>query len=191
MASNYTPGGGVRKGCAAQEEELFRRSDYFLHLHHRYYPLEEMSNIISEKVLFYRLDSNSKYELMKYPTEIDCIAAQPALDRTGKRFYNQGDATLFRDKIRMLFYSAYKHDNDCLILSAWGCGAFGCPTEHVGSLFREIVEENQCRFKKIVFAIFDSDNFIRFKNGYENGVGDLSKLQDRYEEKVIVIKDEE
>jgi uncharacterized protein (TIGR02452 family) len=177
MASNYVPGGGVRKGCAAQEEELFRRSDYFLHLHSRYYPLEEMWNIISEDVLFYRLGAAENYELMKTPTQIDCIAAaalrQPEVDKTGARFYNKKDAQLFKDKIRMLFYSAYKHGNDCLVLSAWGCGAFGCPTEHVGKLFREAIEENKGRFKKIVFAVFDRDNFVRFKNGYENGITNI------------------
>lgn len=177
MASNYVPGGGVRKGCAAQEEELFRRSDYFLHLHSRYYPLEEMWNIISEDVLFYRLGAAENYEFMKTPTQIDCIAAaalrQPEVDKTGGRFNNKKDAELFKDKIRMLFYSAYKHGNDCLVLSAWGCGAFGCPTEHVALLFREVIEENRGRFKKIVFAVFDRENFVRFKDGYENGITNI------------------
>ena len=192
MASNYVPGGGVRKGCAAQEEELFRRSNYYRHLHSKYYPLEEMWNVISEGVVYYRLGAESNYELMKFPTKIDCIAAaalrHPTLDRTGMRFYDKKEADLFKDKIRMLFYSSYKHGNDCLILSAWGCGAFGCPTEHVARLFKEVIEEKQGCFKKIVFAIFDDDNFQRFKKGYEHGVGDLNKLQDRYTEKVLVIK---
>jgi uncharacterized protein (TIGR02452 family) len=194
MASERVPGGGVRKGCAAQEEELFRRSDYFRHLHFKYYPLDEMCNIISEKVLFYRLAADGLYNLMKSPTKIDCIAAaalrHPTLDRTGMRFYDPDEQELFKEKIRMLFYSAYKHGNDCLILSAWGCGAFGCPTEHVAALFKEVIAENEGRFKKIVFAIFDDDNFKRFTNGYEHGIGNLTKLQDRYAEKVIVIKDE-
>lgn len=193
MASNYVPGGGVRKGSAAQEEELFRRSDYFRHLHSRYYPLDEMCNIISDKVLFYRLGSDMNYGLMKTPTKIDCIAAaalrHPSLDKSGMRFYKKEERELFKEKIRMLFYSAYKHGNDCLLLSAWGCGAFGCPTEHVASLFKEVVAENEGRFKKIIFAIFDEHNFIRFKNGYEKGVGDLKKLEGRYAEKVDVVKD--
>jgi uncharacterized protein (TIGR02452 family) len=192
MASNYVPGGGVRKGSRAQEEELFRRSNYFRHLHSKYYPLDEMCNIISEKVLFHRLDSSLNYELMKFPTKIDCIAAaalrHPHVDRSGKCFYNKKDSDLFKEKIRMIFYSAYKHGNDCLILSAWGCGAFGCPTEHVATLFREVVEENEGRFKKIVFAIYGDDNYRRFLGGYRNGIRDLSKLEDRYKEKVIVIK---
>jgi uncharacterized protein (TIGR02452 family) len=194
MASNYVPGGGVRKGCIAQEEELFRRSDYHRHLHSKYYPLDEMSNIISENVLFYRLGSESKYDLMKIPTKIDCIAAaalrHPLTDRSGMKFYNKKDIDLFKDKIRMIFYSAYKHGNDCLILSAWGCGAFGCPTEHVASLFKDVVLENEGRFKKIVFAIFDDDNFKRFKNGYDFGIGDLSKLESKYPNKVNVVKND-
>lgn len=195
MASNFVPGGGVRKGCAAQEEELFRRSDYFRFLHSKYYPLHEMCNIISDKVLFYRLGADELYNIMKTPTKIDCIAAaalrHPSLDKTGMRFFNHEEAVLFKEKIRMLFYSAYKHGNDCLVLSAWGCGAFGCPTEHVAALFKEVIVENEGRFKKIVFAIFDSDNYNRFLAGYHKGVGNLKDLESRYAEKVIVVKDSE
>lgn len=170
MASEIRAGGGVRSGSSAQEEELFRRSNYFLHLHQGYYPLGELTTVVSKDVLFYRLDAKENYSLMKFPTKIDCIAASairhPNVNANGDRFKNKEDINLCKEKIRMLFYSAYKEGNDCLILSAWGCGAFGGPTEHIAKIFKEIVQENDGKFKKIVFAIFDDSNYNRFKNNF-------------------------
>jgi uncharacterized protein (TIGR02452 family) len=172
MASEFKAGGGVGKGSSAQEEDLFRRSDYFLHLLTAKYPLEPVCSLTSQQVLFYRLGAQEGYERMKFPTCIDCIAApairRPVTSQGGTRFAKIEDVELFRNKMRQLFDVAYRLGNDCLVLSAWGCGAFGCPTEHVAALFREVVSENQGRFKKIVFAIFDTSNFDRFKSAYSN-----------------------
>jgi uncharacterized protein (TIGR02452 family) len=170
MASEVRAGGGVRSGSSAQEEELFRRSNYFLHLHQGYYPLSELMAIVSRGVIFYRLDAKDNYNLMKFPTKIDCIAAaairHPLVTVNGDRFKRKEDAELCKEKIRMLFYSAYKEGNDCVVLSAWGCGAFGGPTEHIAKIFKQIVQENEGRFKKIVFAIYDDYNYNRFKSNF-------------------------
>ena len=170
MASEFKAGGGVGKGSSAQEEDLFRRSDYFRHLQTAKYPLEPVCSLTSQQVLFYRLGAQEGYGLMKFPTGIDCIAAaalrRPVTSQGGTRFAKEEDVELFRAKMRQIFDVAYKLGNDCLVLSAWGCGAFGCPTEHVAALFREVVSENQGRFKKIVFAIFDTGNFDRFRSAY-------------------------
>jgi uncharacterized protein (TIGR02452 family) len=172
MASEFKAGGGVGKGSSAQEEDLFRRSDYFRHLQTAKYPLEPVSSLTSQQVLFYRLGASENYELMKFPTGIDCIAAaalrRPLTTQAGTRFAKDEDVELFLMKMRHLFDVAYRLGNDCLVLSAWGCGAFGCPTEHVASLFREVVAENEGRFKKVIFAIFDDNNFHRFKTAYYN-----------------------
>ena len=39
MASPHSPGGGWESGAGAQEENLFRRTDYCLHLPRGYYPI--------------------------------------------------------------------------------------------------------------------------------------------------------
>jgi uncharacterized protein (TIGR02452 family) len=174
MASEFKAGGGVGKGSSAQEEDLFRRSDYFRHLQTARYPLEPVCALTSQQVLFYRLEASEGYGLMKFPTGIDCIATaalrRPVTIRGGTRFARPEDVELFRTKMRQLFDVAYRLGNDCLVLSAWGCGAFGCPTEHVASLFREVVAENEGRFKKVIFAIFDDDNFGRFNTAFKGGV---------------------
>ena len=40
MTSCYNPGGGVERGSMAQEEEIFRRSNYLLSLPESFYPLK-------------------------------------------------------------------------------------------------------------------------------------------------------
>ncbi len=174
MASDYVPGGGVGKGCSAQEEDLFRRSDYFRHLHPKYYPLRGVTTVLSEQVLFYRLAGNENYELMHHPTKIDCLAAaalrKPATTHGGSRFANPADKALMKSKIRALFFAALQHGNDCLVLSAWGCGAFRGPTADIARLFREVVRETEGKLSKVVFAIHDAHTFREFKEACEGAM---------------------
>lgn len=69
MASDYKPGGGVNSGCkvlstpgAAQEEELFRRSNYFQGTSENFYPLKNGKCILTKNVLVIH-DEN--YALLK------------------------------------------------------------------------------------------------------------------------------
>jgi uncharacterized protein (TIGR02452 family) len=171
MCSWTRPGGGVESGAGAQEEELFRRSNYFKHLDRRHYPLTTFRTILSRGVEFYRNSRNFQYAPMKRTYHIDCVAApapkKPVL--TNGRF-SAGDAAVLRKKIDLLCQIALKNGNDCLVLSAWGCGAYGCPPEHVAEIFRDAISEYNGLFKKIVFAILDggcttgiqTDNFRLF-----------------------------
>jgi len=74
MASDFQPGGGVWKGASAQEEELFRRSNYFKFLHRRWYPFPTFRTILSKGVEFYRASANQNYALLPTPIQLDCIA---------------------------------------------------------------------------------------------------------------------
>ena len=171
MASEFRAGGGVHKGSAAQEEEIFRRSDYFRHLGRHHYPLDDLDALVSEGVLFYRLSRNEGYGLMQKPTKIDCVAAaavrKPEVTKNGRRFLHKEDAERMQNKIRTIFTAGSRKGNDCLVLSAWGCGAFGCPVEHVARLFREVVEEYQGVFERVVFAIWDAETFEAFRGAYD------------------------
>jgi uncharacterized protein (TIGR02452 family) len=173
MCSWFRPGGGVERGAGAQEEDLFRRSNYFKHLDRRHYPLTTFRTILSRGVEFYRNSREFDYAPMKKAHRIDCVAApapkQPSLTSIGK--FATADATVMRKKINILCQAAMKNSNDCLVLSAWGCGAYGCPPEHVAQLFYEVLSTYDGHFKKIVFAILDgttsgiqTDNFKIFAN---------------------------
>jgi uncharacterized protein (TIGR02452 family) len=175
MCSWFRPGGGVEKGAGAQEEDLFRRSNYHKFLNPRLYPLRDYRTILSPKVEFYRNSREHQYKLMRNKYLIDCIAA-PAVRHpvlTGKQELCKKDADMMRRKINIICQAALKNNNDCLVLSAWGCGAYGCPPEHMGRIFREVLAPYQGRFKKVIFAIidgttagFETDNYNLFKKGY-------------------------
>jgi uncharacterized protein (TIGR02452 family) len=138
-------GGAVRRGSRAQEEDLFRRSDYYKHLHQKYYPLNDFDTIISHGVEFYREGSDKGYVLMKEPVKIDCIAApaliNPRLKSDGDDFELEEDRKFMEDKVRMLLYCAAKNGNDAIILSAWGCGAYGCPVKGMCNVFSKVLKE--------------------------------------------------
>ena len=174
MCSWFKPGGGVEKGAGAQEEDLFRRSNYHKFLNPRLYPLPDYRTILSNQVEFYRNSREHKYTPMKNKYKIDCIAAaavrHPTL--TSKNQLNKKDADMMRKKINIICQVALKNNNDCLILSAWGCGAYGCPPEHIGQLFNEVINKYDGCFKKVIYAIIDgittgiqTDNFNLFKKG--------------------------
>jgi uncharacterized protein (TIGR02452 family) len=165
MSSWRRPGGGVETGAGAQEEELFRRSNYFKHLHKKYYPFKFYDTIISKGVEFFRNGSDKGYTILNKPFKIDCIAApalrNPQLTRTYDDFGNEEDIFMMEQKIRSLLFAAAKNGNDCIILSAWGCGAFGCPPKGVARLFKKVLKEFTGVFKETPFAI-TGNNFLPF-----------------------------
>jgi uncharacterized protein (TIGR02452 family) len=178
MADWAFAGGCVDVGSAAQEEELFRRSNYYRHLHQRYYPLRPLTTIVSKGVLFFREDATHGYVSSERTTPLDCVAA-PAIcfpltreterseniipisfsntkktEWSEERIVKQKNIELMKNKIRMLLYAAATNANDALVLSAWGCGAYGCPPGHIADLFKEVFAEGiPIPLRRITFAI--------------------------------------
>jgi len=167
MADWFYAGGCVDVGEVTQEEELFRRSNYFKHLHQKYYPLKKFTTIYSKGVEFSRLGPKEKYVWLPKSERvlIDCIAA-PALNNhpmtpDNDSFLHLKDAETMKKKIKILFHVAAKQGNDSLVLSAWGCGAFNCPVKHIAQLFHEVIQENGGVVKHISFAVLGR-NFEKF-----------------------------
>jgi uncharacterized protein (TIGR02452 family) len=165
MSSWKHAGGGVENGAGAQEEELFRRSDYHKHLHQKYYPFKRYDTIVSRGVEFFRNGADKGYMPMETPVKIDCIASpsirDPQLTPTFDDFGLEEDKAFMEAKIRILLYTAAKNGNDCVILSAWGCGAFGCPPKGVAKLFKKVLQEFAGVFRETPFAII-GNNYLPF-----------------------------
>jgi uncharacterized protein (TIGR02452 family) len=171
MADWFVAGGCVDGGSRAQEEELFRRSNYFKSLHQKYYPLQTFTTILSPKVEFSRHGVYDDFKWMAKPAYIDCVAApaleNPPLTKNKTQFKYEEHAQIMKKKMRMLFYVASKNGNDSLVLSAWGCGAFYCPPEDTAQLFKEVIDENKGVVKHISFAIL-GPNFERFQSSFNS-----------------------
>jgi uncharacterized protein (TIGR02452 family) len=80
-----------------------------------------------------------------------------------------------REKIRMLFSIAVKFGYTALVLSAWGCGAYHCPTEHVAELFFGIVWDFQYRLNTVAFCIRDHQQRKLFEKVFESYEGEPKK----------------
>lgn len=76
----------------------------------------------------------------------------PKLDEDGN-YLNASDRDAMREKIRMMYMLAYQKGYDALVLSAYGCGAFGNPPHEVAQLFNEVNEEFWGCFKYIGFGV--------------------------------------
>ncbi len=167
MSCWRTAGGMVDFGSGAQEEECFRRSNYFKYLHQSYYPPRRYTTFISKGVEYYCGPMASGYTYMDRPETIDMIAApavkDPWISNDGKLFQNAEDIATMEKKIRLLFWIGAKEGNDVLVLSAWGCGAYGCPGYHMAQIFKKICEEQKGLFKKVVFAIL-GPNYLNFRS---------------------------
>ena len=167
MASDWLPGGKVKKGSMAQEECIFRRSNAFMTHYEEWYPLPKTVVIYSPKVTIIK-DSN--YKMLKYYSEVGMIAVaairNPYLQNG---VYNAYDYNQMYSKIESIFKIALMNSHDSLVLGALGCGAFHNPPQEVAKIFKIMLDKYKKYFKYIGFAILvvkdkDNDNLQSFKN---------------------------
>ncbi len=169
MSSWRHPGGGYLSGAGAQEESLFRRTNYFQHLANPdrlpqdepvVYPIPEFGNIYSPDVLVFRRGERERYKLLDAPVFVSFVAA-PAYNRpdtTGNRLTDDY-ARRTKLKIQGILNTGLFFGHDAIVLSAFGCGAFRNPPKHVAELFKEVIEQSYTsRYKKITFAIINDHN---------------------------------
>lgn len=157
-------GGFVDSGSGAQEEELFRRTNYYQTLKKDLYPLKETDTIYSKNVWAIKMGAKKKY-LPTKPVRLNFIAA-PAPNCPELKDDQIKDPEVveqFKEKIRMVLRVAYVYNHDIVVLSAWGCGAFRCPPYQVAELFRDIIPEFAGAFQYIIFAITGGKNYTIFR----------------------------
>lgn len=179
MANGEVPGGGVRYGAAAQEEELFRRTTLAASLY-RYsglgalygmgqdtsgvqYPIPENGGgIYSAGVTVFRGPEASGYAFLAQPYEVavisvPAICCPEVLDLEDGPSLSAPDEALTREKMRSILRIAAAHLHSDLVLGALGCGAFANPASHIAKLFRDVLAEEEFSgaFRFVVFAILD------------------------------------
>jgi uncharacterized protein (TIGR02452 family) len=150
MASEYKAGGGVENGAMAQEEELFRRSNYFQSLTQNFYPLKELECVYTKNVTILKDDNYN--QMTPFQCSFIAVAGlrKPNL-KNGK--YNSIDKELMRKKIEMIFKSAIIYGHTNIVLGALGCGVFGNPPEEVAEIFNDLIKKYRKCFDNIYFAI--------------------------------------
>lgn len=138
----------------------------------------------SFQVLVFRGSEASGYPFLPQPHPVAMIAAaaynKPKLEGGGTRL-SPKDASKTKRKIAALLAIGLAHGHDAIVLSAFGCGAFANPPEHLAEIFRECLQDEDegvggsgsgrgaadwngrfgSRYKKVVFAIIDDQNALR------------------------------
>lgn len=176
MASSTNPGGGVRNGSRAQEEDLCRRSTLLYSLYSLTswgkdifgfskkddrYPIPSRGGIYSPNVCVFR--DAVTYNKLDNPFICSVISVagvvHPKIDHnTGmlERKY----IPIVKGKIRTILRIAKENKHTKLVLGALGCGAFKNPPKHIAMLFKEVFDEQEFSnsFEEICFAILEDNN---------------------------------
>ena len=166
MANAQNPGGGVRSGKGAQEENLHRRTDAFRFLEQqpKNYPIPPDACLVSPGVTVLRGAEADGYPF-RPPfriTLISCAAVRnPRLTEVLDYAYHTERRSMER-KIAVIMKAAAQARCDSIVLSAFGCGAFGNPPEIVARIFKQ--EFNYTPVENIIFSIIDDHNTRRWHN---------------------------
>lgn len=172
MASAWKPGGGVEKGCTAQEEVIFRRTNaIYTHLK-KWYKLKENEVLYSSEVhcikdfLYDLLDENEVFSFSMLAVAAPRKPDIKVVDDVNT-YSNMDDYNELYDKIEAIFKIALLNGHDSLVLGAIGCGAYRNPKQIVADIFNEHIQTYGMYFKKISFAIlvvskYDQPNYDIF-----------------------------
>ncbi|KAJ3291154.1 hypothetical protein HK104_006309 [Borealophlyctis nickersoniae] len=176
--------GDKTRGAGAQEENLFRRSNYAMHLIKARasngewgvgdvrYPIPDAGAIYSPDVVVFRGEESQGYPFLSQPYKVAMVACaaiyRPELTTspTGAQTYPPHVATIYKRKIRAMLNIGLLKGHDAAVLSAFGCGAFMNPPGAMAELFRQVIgeeymangAEGAAGYKEIVFAIFDDQH---------------------------------
>lgn len=186
MANAVNPGGGVLQGAGAQEENIFRRTNLLSSLYQfvdysdeyniprnseNSYPLATTGGIYSGNITVFRSSETSGYGLLSEPkklsfTTVAAISYPEVKKIKGQYFIAGRHVEKTKEKMRSILRIGKTEDNDALVLSAFGCGAFRNPPEHVAQLFHEVFKEEEFKnqYKLIVFSIIDDHNAKKAHN---------------------------
>jgi hypothetical protein len=192
MANAFVPGGAYVQGAAAQEENMFRRTDCHFHVGpgeydaslDRYVP--EMTSLLSAEKGRVYLDSTHPRVCIRGPEDrsrpdlgyawlpddevfpfFELRAAAQDL-RDASRF-SESNA---RQRIAAQLDTLVDQEVDHAVLGAFGCGAFLNPAQRVAEIYRDEIQKRQHNFCVIAFAIYNAgygpDNYTPFQQVFSD-----------------------
>ena len=196
FANPVHPGGGVRRGATAQEEDLCRKSSLLLSLESQaaapYYRYNDSLHtmmasdamMITPKVEILK-DVHGK--LLPESAVVSVMTCAAPMIRYGLEGYSEEEyETLFYNRIvRMLKAAAYLGYR-VLVLGAFGCGAFRNDAKLVSDLFCRALKEfdfdgrkaKDC-FSKIDFAVLDHSPDLYNFHEFSRDFGDSHHEEDK------------
>lgn len=195
FANPVHPGGGVRNGAKAQEEDLCRTSTLLCSLEspeaEEYYKYNRSLNtymasdaiMITPKV---EIIKDSKGNLLDESVIVSVMSCAAPMVRLGKEGMTEEEyQNMFYNRIvgmlRVAAVMGYRH----LVLGAFGCGAFGNDAKVVSDLFYKALKEfrldqmseKDC-FRRIDFAVLTNPTDQYNYNEFYRNFGDNNFYRD-------------
>lgn len=189
MANRHNPGGGVFDGIHAQEEYLFRCSDYYRSLYQyvdfgslydvpraeQSYPLDQnFGGVFTRGVTVFRDNEATGYKLLEEPWHVNfvavgCVTRPKLCQQDGEWCVSDKLLHTVRNKIKTIFRIAVDNHQEAIVLSVLGCGIHQDLSGQTANMFSEIVhsEEFEHAFKHMVFVVKGACNGVTcqtFKN---------------------------
>jgi len=163
FANEDKPGGGVKSGATAQEEEICRKTGLFCsldpeeneHLKQQMtggkYKIPEFGCIYSNHVPVIREAENFEWkEEVTKLAFISSAAYHPGNKPKQSEIYLMSMTVKIKTQIKC----AIMNHHNAIVLGAFGCGAFGNDPGFIAQLYKEQLEEYQGYFKHIFFAVY-------------------------------------
>ena len=189
FANPVNPGGGVRRGARAQEEDLCRKSSLLLSLEsddaQNYYRYNKSLHtymgsdaiILTPNVEIIRDINGELLDESMIVSVMTCAA--PMLAQGMERINDEQYKELFYNRICGMLKCAAYWGYQVLVLGAFGCGAFGNDAKVVSDLFYKALKEFDYDgmkvedfFRRIDFAVLDRTpgqyNFNEFNRNFEH-----------------------
>ena len=172
-------GGWVEHGAQTQEENICRCTNIFRILgneesNEKYYapnrdtlknrsPFDDChygnsDEVYTNRIIYIRdaivFKDDTTYSEVE-PRQLDVITC-PA---PSARLSVYDAMPIFISRIEQIVLSAIENKAECIVLGAWGCGAFCQSPEIVARAFAEVLNKYSGYFKKVVFAIKPTTNW--------------------------------
>ncbi len=188
LASPVHPGGGVRRGARAQEEDLCRKSSLLLSLESktasRYYKFNKSLHsfmgsdalMLTPNVEIIKEENGVLLDDTVVVSVLTCAAPKISGGKEGmiEAEYRQLVYNRIFGMLKAAAFFGYRH----LILGAWGCGAYGNDASVISDLFRRALNELDYNgfkennlFSRIDFAVLDRTptqfNYKQFKRNFQ------------------------
>ena len=201
LANPVNPGGGVRNGALAQEEDLCRKSSLLLSLEGKaaapYYAYNQSLHTYmgSDAVIIHPQVEVIKDERGNLLPETAVVAvmtcAAPMLNYGMEGMTEQQYEEMMLRRITGMFKVAAYRGYEYLVLGAFGCGAFANDARVVSDLFYKALKEfdydgmrEKDMFRRIDFAVLDRTadkyNFNEFSRNFADFYRDENR--EEYEE---------
>lgn len=186
LANPVHPGGGVRNGARAQEEDLCRKSSLLLSLEskeaRKYYDYNKSLNtsLGSDALMiapYVEIIKDANGDLLDDTVVVSVLTCAAPMISHGKEGMSESEYedmvyNRIMGMLKCVAYLGYRH----LVLGAWGCGAFGNDAHVISNLFYKALKEmnyNKLRekdlFRRIDFAVLDrTQDQYNFKEFYRN-----------------------